>query len=182
MKKMKYIKNGVYTIVVLLILMIGVLLVAGRFGIGGVRALVVQSGSMEPTIPTKSVVLTVPVHSYSTGDVITFKQSGRDAVLVTHRIVSVEQKASDTQFTTKGDANEEADGETVSSQDVIGKVLFSVPFVGSIVSFAQTQIRFLLLAIIPAVAIVYSEILSIKKQTTQYMTNRKAKKAVQFEK
>ena len=176
MKKMKYIKNSVYTIAVLLILMIGVLLIAGRFGIGGVRALVVQSGSMEPTIPTKSVVLTAPVHSYSSGDVITFKQSGRDAVLVTHRIVRVEQKASDIQFITKGDANEEADGETVPSQDVIGKVLFSIPFIGAIVSLAQTQIGFLLLVIIPAVAIVYSEVLSIKKQTTQYITNKKAKK------
>jgi len=166
---MKIIKNSIYTVAILLVVFCATLLVAGRFGIGGVRALVVQSGSMEPTISTKSIVVTAPVGSYTAGDVVTFKQSGREQVLVTHRVVKVENG----QFTTKGDANEGVDSEIVPAQDVVGKVIFSVPFVGSIISFAQTQVGFTILVVIPAVAIVYSELLNIKNSIVKFFVSRK---------
>lgn len=166
---MKIIKNSIYTVAILLVVVCATLLVAGRFGIGGVRALVVQSGSMEPTISTKSIVVTAPTSSYTAGDVVTFKQSGREQVLVTHRVV----KAENGQLTTKGDANEGVDSEIVPAQDVVGKVIFSVPFVGSIISFAQTQVGFMILVVIPAVAIVYSELLNIKNSIVKFFVSRK---------
>ncbi len=175
MKKIGLIKNTVYAMAIVVILLVAILLVAGRFGIGGVRALVVQSGSMEPTILTKSVVIAAPSSSYSVGDIITFRHSGRENVLVTHRLQSIKNG---NEFITKGDANEEADGESVLAVNVIGKVVFTIPFVGMIVSFAQTQLGFLLLVVIPAVAIVYSELLSIKKQIVKFLTARKVRKLI----
>lgn len=172
MKKIKFIKNSVFAVTLVLMLLVAVSLIAGKFGIGGVRALVVQSGSMEPTISTGSVVLVLPSGSYQKGDIVTFKHSGRDNVLVTHRIQNIEKNV----LTTKGDANEEVDSETVASADTVGKVVFSLPFIGRIVGFAQTQIGFLIIVIIPAVAIIYSEILNIKKQLVKFFNNWKLKR------
>ncbi len=178
MKNLNSIKNILYTVIVMLLIVGAVFIVAGRFGIGGVRALVVQSGSMEPSIQTKSIVVTAPSDSYVAGDVITFKQSGRADVLVTHRVTQVTNSASGVEFTTKGDANEEADSEVVPARNVIGKVMFTVPYVGAIVSFAQTTPGFIAVIIIPAVLIVYSELMNIKKQIMQYLQKRKEQKLV----
>lgn len=177
MKNIRLIKNILYVSLISALVVVAVAVIAGKFGIGGTRALVVQSGSMEPSIPVKSVVFTYPIQSYSAGDVITYKQSGRDEVLVTHRVVSVAKTPDGKLITTKGDANEEADGEKVAGSDVVGKVAFSLPIVGSIVSFAQTIPGFIILIVIPTVAIIYSEILNIKKELSSSYTNRKEKKA-----
>lgn len=172
MKKIKLIKNSVYFVAFALMFLVAISLIAGKFGIGGVRALVVQSGSMEPTIPTGSVVVVFPSDSYQKGDIITFKQSGRNNVLVTHRIEGIEKNS----FVTKGDANEEADGEMVPEKDIIGKTVFSLPFIGRLVGLAQTKIGFLIIVIIPAVAIIYSEILSIKKQLFKFFADSRLKR------
>lgn len=173
---MKILKNTFYALGLVLFVTVMLLVIAGRFGIGGVRALVVQSGSMEPTIGTKSIVLTMPAANYTEGDIITFKHSGRDNVLVTHRIVEVNPQGDALQYTTKGDANEEKDGEKVPADYVVGKVAFSVPFVGELISFVQTMPGFIMLIAIPAAIIIYSEILSIKNQISNYLQKRKQKK------
>jgi signal peptidase I len=178
MKHLNVLKNIGYVLLVTVLVAVAIFVVAGRFGIGGVRALVVQSGSMEPAIPAKSIVFSAPSENYSEGDIITFAQSGRSNVLVTHRVVNVENLDGGKVFTTKGDANEDADGEKVPAKDVVGEVLFSIPFVGAIVSFAQTLPGFVALIIVPAVIIVYSEILNIKKEVGQIYRERKGKKGV----
>lgn len=163
MKQLNHIKQALYTAIVCLLLLLTGVIVAGRLGLGGFRALVVQSGSMEPAIHTKSIVLVAPARSYKHDDVITYKQSGREQVLVTHRVVGM-TASQPTRFTTKGDANEEVDAETIPAQDVVGKVIFTVPLVGVLVSFAQTTVGFFTLIVIPAGLIVLSEIVSIKNR------------------
>lgn len=72
--------------------------------------LAVQSGSMEPAIPTHSLVFVeeVPAEDVAVGDVITFQTpvSGRR---VTHRVVDRHRQAGKWYFETKGDANPSAD-------------------------------------------------------------------------
>lgn len=172
MNKLKIIKNTIYTLALLVMLSGSILVIAGRFGIGGIRALVVQSGSMEPTIGTKSIVITVPTTQLNQGDVVTFKQSGRDTVLVTHRIVEIAESDEGKIITTKGDANEDADPEKVPQSDVVGKVIFSIPLIGSVVSFAQTTPGFIALIVVPAVLIINSEIQFLKGQLMQYIKTR----------
>lgn len=170
-------KNTFYTVAITISLAVATLVVAGKYGIVGVRALVVQSGSMEPNISVGSVVFTHPTQqNYHPNDIITFAHSGRKNVLVTHRVVEVKKVGSTTSFVTKGDANEEADGEQVPVKDVVGKVIFSVPVIGRVISFSQTQLGFILLIIIPSVAIIYSELLNIKKQLAEYFRVKRNKK------
>ncbi|WP_153397099.1 signal peptidase I [Ornithinicoccus halotolerans] len=99
--------------------------------------LTVLSGSMEPTIPTGSLVVVERLHGEAdltgigTGDVITFMPHPDDPTLVTHRVVSAGTRADGTTvFVTQGDANAAADPEPVGAQQVRGTVRYHVPYAG----------------------------------------------------
>jgi len=57
-----------------------------------------------------------------------------------------------------------ADSWEVSKEDIEGKVLFSVPYLGYAVNFAKTTKGFLLLIILPAVLIILGELMEIKRE------------------
>lgn len=99
----------------------------------GISADVILSGSMEPALRTGGIAFTdtrefVPEE----GDIITYRLNG---LLITHRIV---QKKKDTCIT-KGDANDGVDAEEVEISRIIGKVIFTVPFLGYVVVFLRTK-------------------------------------------
>lgn len=124
------------------------------------KAFVILSGSMEPVILTGSVAIVHPKSSYQVGDIITFKTGGGKSDFVTHRISEIKEN----ELITKGDANEEVDGAAVLSNKVIGKVLFSIPYLGYGVDFAKTPQGFILMIIVPATIIIYEELKSIKNE------------------
>lgn len=126
---------------------------------GGVKTFVVQSGSMEPSIGTGSVVVVKGAESYAVGDVITFGPRSKTKPPTTHRILEVKE---DGNFVTKGDANEEEDIRTVSRYEVIGKVIVSIPWVGYAVAAAQKPWGFAVIVVIPAVIIIWEEIGKIR--------------------
>ena len=70
------------------------------------------------------------------GDVVTFIMN-EEGMLVTHRVVSIDR--TDKTFTTKGDANNVEDPEPVMWGNVIGKVMFSVPFAGKPFSYITAE-------------------------------------------
>lgn len=121
---------------------------------GGVKTFVVQSGSMEPAIRTGSVVVVKGAASYAVGDVITFGPRSKTKPPTTHRIIEVK---ADGNFVTKGDANEDEDIRTVSRYEVIGKVVFSIPWVGYAVAAAQKPWGFAIIVVIPAAIIIWEE-------------------------
>lgn len=123
--------------------------------------MVVQSGSMEPAVKTGSLILTRKQDTYSFGDIITFS-SGMDST--THRVVKTEVSGGKEFFSTKGDANQAEDRETVSVENVSGKIVFLLPYLGYLVSFTKTQKGFIFLIIVPATVIVFSEFLNLKKE------------------
>ncbi|MES2876397.1 MAG: signal peptidase I [Patescibacteria group bacterium] len=86
--------------------------------------LTVESGSMEPTLPTGSRIVTQDQDSYKIGDVITFRADDGD--LTTHRLVEF---AKDDSLVTKGDANLTPDvwDKPVAKSDVLGKVIYMTP-------------------------------------------------------
>lgn len=139
---------------------------------------VVQTGSMEPAIPTGSVILVQPQESYQVGDVVTVKISPEanprnPNLTVTHRITEITEENGERLYTTKGDANAAADLDLRPQDSVIGRSLVHVPYLGYPVGFAKTQIGFIVLIVIPATLIVYSEILSIKKEIKRKIKERK---------
>lgn len=88
------------------------------------RGYVILSGSMEPMIPTGSVVVVDTAdRDVFPGDVATFSRHGD---LVTHRILSKTEDG----YQTKGDANTDPDTGTISAEDIRGKVLFHIPVIG----------------------------------------------------
>lgn len=97
----------------------------------GLRPYVIRTGSMTPTYPVGAVVLDdtsgPPARA---GDVITFRtRSGP----VTHRLVA----RTATGWSTKGDANRDADPWTVPPRHVIGVVRTGVAGLGYLMVFFQ---------------------------------------------
>ncbi|HRN96069.1 MAG TPA: signal peptidase I [Candidatus Levybacteria bacterium] len=160
-KKILHIK---LTLLVLMILPLAVftLLTSKSALIAGIRSMVVLSGSMEPAVQTGSVVYVQPSNSYNVGDIVTFNtQSG---MTVTHRIVSEELGDNGMTYTTKGDANNTADSESVSQSQIMGKSLFSIPYLGYVVNFLKTPKGFLLAIILPTLIFIGFELWAIKKE------------------
>ena len=130
----------------------------------GWRTEIVISGSMEPAIPTGSVVVARPIHAEEVreGDVIMFA-SLTGHTLTTHRVVRVEQKSDGPHFTTKGDANKSPDLLAVVPSQILGIIVLSVPYLGYLISFIRTPIGIALFLVIPAAVLIISELLKVLK-------------------
>lgn len=130
----------------------------------GYKALSVQSGSMEPAISTGSIIISTPdsdffspepISKFLPGDVIVF--SG-EKHLVTHRVIEIVRQERSFLYKTKGDANQKEDTSLVKEEDVLGKVAFSISYVGRLTSFTKQPIGFLLIVAIPSLYIILSEV------------------------
>lgn len=95
----------------------------------GVRIFTVISGSMAPDIPAGSVVYTLPraFEEIRAGDIVTYRQ-GESGVFVTHRVIGTDPE--NQVLITRGDANAQPDGGGVSRENLVGRVQFSVPYLG----------------------------------------------------
>lgn len=92
-------------------------------GILPYRVYIVHTGSMEPTISSRSAVL-VQQHVYRVRQPVSFYEQGG---VITHRLVRVN---ADGTATTKGDANETPDPWTIKTSAIIGGVVAAPPEVG----------------------------------------------------
>ena len=137
---------------------------------GNIELKIVKSGSMEPSIPTGALVLIKPASAYGVGNVITFGPDTKTQVPTTHRITAV-TAGGEPVYTTKGDANEDADTKTVAHRDVIGKVLLGVPYAGFVLDFARKPLGFALLIGLPALMIMLDELLTIVGEVRKLRRN-----------
>jgi signal peptidase len=103
----------------------------------GIRPLVVRSGSMEPTIPTGSMVLVKRVEAadIKVGDVMTVERP--DHTRVTHRVVAIERNGVTALLTLKGDANEDPDPVPIPVR-YAHRVVTRVPVIGRAVAWLAT--------------------------------------------
>jgi signal peptidase I len=162
---MKLLGNIVLYALILVLGLVAALSLATLLPIPGQIAVkIVQSGSMEPAIHTGSIVIIQPQETYAVGEVVTFGEDDSTHTPTTHRITSLREENGVTYFTTKGDANEEADTAEAPEASVIGRVLFSVPFVGYLITFAKQPLGFVVLIAIPAGLIILNELLNIIKE------------------
>lgn len=142
----------------------------------GIQTKIVQSGSMEPSIPVGALIIIKPDDAYKTGDVITFGEDSGSAVPTTHRILSMREADGSVFYTTKGDANEEGDAREVARGDVIGKVYISVPYAGFVLNFARQPMGFALLIALPAALVILAEFASILQEVGALWKRRGAPK------
>lgn len=130
--------NGVANVLAILLILTATALVGVR--LVGIAPYAVLSGSMEPTYHTGSVVYVrkADCTELKPGDPITFMLD--ENTVATHRITEVLPDADDpgtVRFVTKGDANEFEDAGTVHSRNVIGKPVFTIPYLGYISEFIK---------------------------------------------
>jgi signal peptidase len=116
----------------------------------------VLSGSMEPTLPVGSVIIAVPARGeeLNTGDIITVVNPQHAGVLVTHRIIEIENSPQGRTFKTKGDANNVADSWVVPGTGNGWRYAFAIPQLGYALSALQSDIGRLVLLVIPTLLLV----------------------------
>ncbi|WP_296971776.1 signal peptidase I [Tepidanaerobacter sp. EBM-38] len=115
--------------------------VSGRVpSIGGYQMYIVMSGSMNPAVKTGSLVIVKPLdpEEIRPKDIITFKSEIESENITTHRVVEID-KSAELFFRTRGDANEVDDPMPVSASQVIGKVVYSIPYAGFAFHFIRSQ-------------------------------------------
>jgi len=152
----------IYCIFIAFIAVIAILLIVSVFPItGNYKLMIVQSGSMEPAIKLGSVVIVKPANDYKIGDVISFGAVTKTKAPTTHRISDIKVENGKISYITKGDANDNPDQREVLKNEVMGKVLFDVPFIGYAVDFAKRPLGFSLIIIVPAALIIIDEIKNI---------------------
>lgn len=122
----------VSSLAVALVLMLAVLLVGVR--LFGLQPFCILSGSMEPAYPTGALIYVkqVSAQQIEVGDAITFVLN-EDLVVATHRVIAIDTE--NQLFTTQGDANAAPDGQPVHFQNLIGKPVFCIPYLGYVSNY-----------------------------------------------
>ena len=161
-KNMKFFFKIIIDIIIILLVIAGLFLLVSILPVtGGYKFFVVTSGSMEPTIHTGSIVLVKAETSYQVGDIVTFGKASRLKQPTTHRIFTKGDELGAPVYTTKGDANNAPDREEIRNRDIIGKTVFSIPYVGYAVDAVKKPIGFILIIFIPAIIIIANELIKI---------------------
>jgi signal peptidase len=141
--------------------------------VGAEHSYVVLSSSMSPEIHAGDAVIVnaISATAVNEGDIITFRRSETAEIrqgqagenLVTHRVVDVVQSENGLKFETKGDANEEADRKLVPADALVGRVMFTIPYIGHVIAFAGTQMGFLALVALPLGLLVAGELYDLTR-------------------
>jgi signal peptidase len=117
--------------------------------VGADESYIVLTGSMEPGLVPGDVVFvsSVPAAQIGVGDVVTFERG--EGPPTTHRVIEVVTANGDRTFRTQGDNNEDPDPVPVRSEQVVGVVTFSIPYVGTVITAADSQYGFVGLVVLP---------------------------------
>lgn len=103
---------------------------------GAVKARIVLTGSMAPAINTGDVILTTPVNRKEPkiGDVIAYQAkrfNGQSVAVFSHRIIGGDINSG---FIVKGDSNKSPDTQKPKRGDILGVVIFVIPYIGNLLT------------------------------------------------
>ena len=123
----KNIWNFITWLMVICVALLAILLAGVR--LIGLTPYTVLSGSMEPFFHVGALIYVEKIspENVVVGDPICFVLND-DLVVVTHRVVEIDE--ANHFFITKGDANDSADGAPVLFENLVGKAVFSIPYLG----------------------------------------------------
>jgi len=121
------------------------------------------SGSMEPTIAPGDVVIDEQIAPWEAkvGDIVTFRDPQDQSKLLTHRVVSTRDGGSRIWFVTQGDANNTREHWRVPATGEIGRVVYTVPWVGHLAVLTRTKLGWGLLIGVPLLLILIEELVRI---------------------
>jgi len=129
---------------------------------------IVTSGSMEPLVKSGSLTLTKKINpsNLKIGDIVAFTSPSNPRETILHRIFAIKSN-SPLLYSTKGDHNLDPDQWDLTENGIKGRYIFSLPYLGKIIAFIQSPLGFILCICFPAVLLVFSELLKIKKVITK---------------
>lgn len=122
--------------------------------LSGLHLCVIQSGSMEPTIPTYSVCLVTTQVDYddlSVGDIVVYTRPS-DGQQIVHRIVDI----TDAGAVTRGDANQTDDGISVTPDNLYARYIAHIPCGGRVINAIRTPTGCAVIAVLVAVLIIWN--------------------------
>lgn len=120
----------------------------------GYAQVTVMSGSMEPVFSAGDVLIIHNEDEYKVKDIVTF---WRDDMLVTHRLI----EENDQGWITKGDYNNTIDSQIVQKDQIIGKVIGIIPYLGFVIMFFRTPLGILILIVFLFILLVLPEWLRV---------------------
>ena len=103
---------------------------------GNVKARIVLTGSMAPSINVGDVIITVPITKKTPQiqDVVAYQAkrfNGENVAVFSHRIIGGDIENG---FIMKGDANKSPDPQKPKAEDILGVVFFVIPFIGNLLT------------------------------------------------
>lgn len=112
-----------------LLVLAAALVMAFFFGLLPAAPVAVATGSMEPSIRVgdAAVVYRTDPERLAAGDVVAYRLNGQTVI---HRIIQVQPGADGPVFRTQGDHNNAPDPAPVEADQICGRVLFRIPWVG----------------------------------------------------
>lgn len=129
----------------------------------------IVSPSMTPVIKVYDVVVNLRVNNpedIQVGDIITYisKSSTSEGMTITHRVVDIEKLSDGTyEYQTQGDNNSDPDNQLVSFNQIIGKEIFIIPYIGRIQFLIANQKGWLFILLIPVSIYTFIEIYKLIK-------------------
>jgi signal peptidase I len=110
-------------------LILTLLIIAFGAGFFSVVPVVILTGSMEPSISPGDLVLVrkYDISDIKVGDVVEYQL---DDYKVVHRVIAIHRYYDAPVLITKGDANKSADTNPVIGSQLIGKIEYTIPYIG----------------------------------------------------
>ena len=194
---LNYMLSTVMYAIIVILLLIGVVLIVyvADFKIRGSRletplygAYVIVSGSMEPLIKVRDAVIIkrASEDNIKVGDVVTYRSTDPAfyGILITHRVINIENDENGKVFITKGDNNETVDRTPVNFNQIQGKVVMRVPKIGYLKYFLIEYYGWIIAVLVPSVAIISYDIVKLFRnikhpERAQIKSNKK--KVIVFE-
>lgn len=174
--KVSVVASVILCIILIPIILVNVILIVGSYtdpdhipSVFGISPAVVLSGSMSPTFDTQALIFIQDVEpdSLEVGDIICFLQNG---TAITHRIIEVTQEG----YITQGDANNVADGDVVTPQQIEGKYIAHLDEAGGFVMFAQSTTGMILFIAVPiCIYVVFDFLLHNKERKEEQEKTKK---------
>ena len=141
---------------------------------GTAKLMIVLSGSMTPIMLPGDMIVVEKVNptDLKVGDVIAFQEpGGKPNTVFTHRIIDVRDNGT-LSFQTKGDANNVQDDFRTPADNVKGKLIFVIPYLGWLPSMAKNKVVFFATIILPVSILIIDEIMNMLR----YSNPAKARK------
>ena len=106
-----------------------ILLIWFALGLFPIRPIAIATGSMEPNLSIGDVAIIEKCtpNDLKVGDIIEYQMEGYTVI---HRIIKIYQEDGEFFYITKGDNNQTQDRLPVSEDQLIGKVLFKIKYIG----------------------------------------------------